>query len=93
MSGEKKNLKATVIKGNDTLTKYKELFKASVIQTGLITALADEKVFAWCTNNSSIEIVFFAIAGVFAGILGVYSLFKAKEKRRETLVNFDVSNA
>jgi hypothetical protein len=89
--GEKKKLKATIIKGNDTTSKYKEYFKASLIQIGLVAALGDDKIFAWCTNNASIEINFFGLAGVFAGILGIYSLFKVIEKYKEPLENFDES--
>ncbi len=85
MSGKKKNLKVTVIKGNDTTSKYKENFKASLIQIGLVAALGDDKVFAWCTNNASLEMNFFALAGGFAGILGFYSLFKVIEKYIELL--------
>jgi hypothetical protein len=92
MSGEKKNLKAIVIRANDITSQYKEYFKASLIQIGLIAALSDDRVFAWCTNNASIEMNFFALAGVFAGILSIYSLFKAFEKRKEPQENFDASN-
>ena len=80
MKGKFKNLKSIKIEKNDATTKYKEVFKASIIQIGLIAAFSDDKLFAWCTINATFEILFFGLAGLFSGILCLYSFFKVIEK-------------